>query len=185
MSSHSPSQTALEDVIPKQITMMEFPNRLRSPLSNIQFLWDPQFSVRQTISYVAEDNRLQPDPAETTTDSILKFKPDNLDPPCLNFKTLACFLNSANLQDLRDRTRPARLTRLALVDDRRDPCGLEETQPGQPPKSNGQTRSWTSEQYTLYPTPGLNKYRQVLDERGLYEKLREDVGTQISMLRIL
>jgi len=152
--------------------------------SHLQSIWDREFCVRQTISYSAEDSRLQPEAGETFTESFLGFWSSSFDPPSLNFKALASFLKLGNLEDLKDRTRPATLTRLVLIDDRRDPCGLDEGQPGQAPQSNGQTRSWTSDQYARWPTSGSNKYRAALDERGLYDKLCEAVSIPVAFTLI-
>lgn len=156
---------------------MELAHSQRRPFSSARLVWDSHFSVRQTISYAAEDIRPEPDPSETITASFLNVWLGHLNPSDLSFRALGEFLDQGNIRDLRDRTRPAQLTRLALVDDRRDPCGLDESQ--SPPTSNGQTRSWTSEQYTRWPTPGLNRYRAALDERELYDKLSEKARVQI------
>ncbi|KEF59571.1 uncharacterized protein A1O9_04416 [Exophiala aquamarina CBS 119918] len=156
---------------------MKLTNSLCRPFSSARLVWDPHFSERQTISYAAEDIRLEPDPSETITASFLNVWSGHLNPPDLSFRALGEFLDKGDIRDLRDTTRPARLTRLALVDDRRDPCGLDESQ--YPPTSNGQTRSWTSEQYTRWPTPGLDRYRAALDERALYDKLSEKARRKI------
>src|SRR5690349_14456442 len=96
------------------------------PRSRSTHIWDRQFATRQLISYKAEDTRIQPKPTKTQVAAFLAVRSGGLDPPGLNFKQLESFLNRADLEDLRDRTRPARLSHLALVDDRREPSGLYE-----------------------------------------------------------
>jgi hypothetical protein len=150
---------------------MNFADQLRSPIPSTRFVWDPHLSVRQPIAYKAEDNKLLVEPAQTVVSAFLQHRSSHLDPPDLTFKRLGEFLGEADIRDLEDRTRPANLSHLALVDDRRDPCGLEEEQPGQPLKSNGLTRIWTSEKYATRPIEGKNRYRESLNERGLYDRL--------------
>ncbi|ETI29380.1 hypothetical protein G647_01833 [Cladophialophora carrionii CBS 160.54] len=150
---------------------MDFSKGFRHPFSPVRFEWDDHFSERQVTSYVAEDIRLELEPTETITTAFLDVRSRPLDPVDFNFKRLADFLDTSDIRNLRNPNVPAQGV-LALLDDRRDPCGLDEGQPGQPPTSNGQTRNWVSEQYTRFPTPGVDSYRRALDERGLHDRLR-------------
>jgi hypothetical protein len=154
---------------------MDLANQLRSPVPSSRFVWDPHLSVRQPIAYKAEDNKLVVDPTQTVVTAFLEHQSSHLDPPHFTFKKLRDFLGEGNIEDLEDGTRPATISYLALVDDRRDPCGLDEQQPGQQLSSNGLTRIWTSEKYTRRPIKGQNLYREPLDERGLYSRLRLQV----------
>lgn len=156
---------------------MELNGLSRRSSAPIRFVWNNQFSERQPISYFAEDLRLTLAQSDTVGSAFLKFWSNYLDPPGFKFRRLAAFLEQGDIRDLKDRTRIVTLSRLALLDDRRDPCGLNEAQPGEPETSNGMKRSWTSVQYTEHPPPGVDRYRKALDERGLYDKLCEKVRT--------
>ncbi|EXJ59774.1 hypothetical protein A1O7_03921 [Cladophialophora yegresii CBS 114405] len=163
---------------------MDFSKGFRHPLSPVRFEWDDHFSQRQVKSYIAEDIRLRPEPTETITSAFLDVRSRPLDPVDFNFKKLADFLNTSDIRNLRNTNAPQPRF-LALLDDRRDPCGLDEGQSGGPPISNGQTRNWISEQYTRFPTPGVDSYRRVLDERGLYDRLRANRSETRAERRVL
>jgi len=139
------------------------------------FTWNRHFSTRQPLSYKAEDIRIQLSSPDTAASVFLKVRAGVLDPPCLNFKQLERFLGEASLTDLNSQPPSFRLSRLALLDDRRDPIGLDPAPTGQTAMSNGQMRNWESEQYTRRPPPGENIYREVLDEKSLYDKLSQKV----------
>lgn len=138
---------------------------LLSPLRNT-FRWDRRFSQRQLGLYDAADIRVPPRakfPNRTKVERFLHAWPSLLDPPCCNYEPLREFLtrNKNSEAELEDPRRWAELKTLALLDDRRDP---------------GQTRDWESEEYSVHPTEGEDKWRKALNERALYKRLSKLVS---------
>jgi hypothetical protein len=153
---------------------------LLSPLRNT-FRWDRRFSQRQLGLYDAADIRVPPQakfPNRTKVERFLHAWPSLLDPPCCSYEPLREFLtrNKNSEAELEDPRRWAELKTLALLDDRRDPAGLRPTSPGQPIESDGQTRDWESEEYSVHPTEGEDKWRKALNERALYKRLSKLVS---------
>lgn len=147
------------------------------------FTWARKFSTRQPLSYKAEDNRITYSSPDAAAASFLKIWIGVLDPPCLNFKQLESFLTGASLASLISQSPSFRVSRLALLDDRRDTVGLDPTPQGQRLVANGQTRNWESEHYMRWPPRGEDIYREVLDEKALYQRLAQNVCIFDSLLR--
>lgn len=159
------------------------------------YTWGDRFSVRQLLFYDAEDTRITNmptrDPPEDLVTSFLGFCASHLDPLCFNFEALENFLRLAEPNNLIEATSATSLIRLALVDDRRDPTGIEGVDQdldgwstadlaregllkigdNRVRKFNGQRRDWKSEKYARQPPRGDFVRREVLDEQSLYTRL--------------
>lgn len=92
------------------------------------FIWDERFLVRQLPNYAAEDTRVIVIPPEDLVTTFLKARESHLRPPCFNFEALSTFLTGASLHDLAGPANSVQPLRLALVDDRRDPAGIEDAE---------------------------------------------------------
>jgi hypothetical protein len=158
-------------------------------------VWDERFLVRQVLSYDAEDTPVLRVPDEDIIIAFLNFRASRLNPPCFNFETLARFLRLANFADLSRTQNSTQSVRLALVDDRRDVAGIEDTEkdlrgwtaadlaqenmiqigPDRVRRFNGQKRDWASFKYSRDPPKGDHVFREILDERTLYERLQTKV----------
>ena len=173
------------------------PVLLRRPRHD--FIWDERFTVRRLLAYAPEDTHLDDlppqDPPENLVTAFLEFWASHLDPPDFNFGTLESFLGLAKLTDLTGAATDADYTRLVLIDDRRDPAGVEDVEQdlqgftdsdlaqdgvlkigqNRVRRFNGQRRDWGSDKYAKYPPEGELIHREVLDERELYQMLHVKV----------
>jgi hypothetical protein len=124
--------------------------------------WNRRFCVRRREIYDEEDNRVLENPANTAAliEAFFDDQESLLNPPCYNFVALKEFLKPADLQHLTV-SRPS----LALLDDRREGSGGTESM-----------RNWESDAYCRNPPEGVDVERNVFDEKGLFRKLKENVG---------
>jgi hypothetical protein len=159
------------------------------------FVWDERFLVRQLPKYAAEDFRVILKPPEDLVTAFLRFRESHLSPPCFNFEALSMFLEGTNLHDLTGSTSSAQRLRLALIDDRRDPAGIEDAEknldgwrpadlahegelqigPNQVRRFSGQKRDWVSAKYAKNSPKGDHIFREFLDECALYDRLKDEV----------
>ena len=160
------------------------------------FTWDERFGVRQLQKYAAEDVRVTVMPHEDLITAFLKFRASHLSPPCFNFQALRTFLELANFRDLTGHARPTQVLRLALIDDRRDPAGIEDAEkdldgwsrpdlaqegmiqigPNQVRRFSGQKRDWVSAKYAKDSPEGDHICRRLLSEGALYDRLNDPVS---------
>jgi hypothetical protein len=125
-------------------------------------LWDNRFSARRKQAYGSEDiKHSTASDMETIIDSFLAQKVDRLEPPQYPYRDLVDFLHKAQLTDLTTDT--ASTEQYILVDDRRDLT------------DDFSTRNWNK--YISHPPEGENRNLKVLNERELYIRLRENVGS--------
>jgi hypothetical protein len=119
-------------------------------------LWGPRFLTRRNLAYGSEDKKhsSSSNPDEII-DSFLTHQKDWFDPPYYSYRTLLDFLRDAQFADLTTNVNPAE--RHILLDDRRDPADY---------------RDWSK---YVSPPEGENQSSNLLNERELYIKLRENV----------
>jgi hypothetical protein len=146
----------------QQLQQLEQQQTAKAALRGRQgFSWEKRFSLRRPLVHIAEDQRILDDPQDTLSlvSELLDIRSSRLDPPCFTYKRLQDFLLRAELRQLKLQCPPA-LSRLALVDDRRDRHAIDEL-----------IRNWESEGYALRPSGGLDVFTEALDERELYRRL--------------
>lgn len=156
----------------------------RSPLQALQ--WRKDFSIRQTIIYHGQDNRLRVHTGESVIDVFFRcFKPD-LSPP-RHHELLRLFLEQTGalrsfLDVIGSRRSAADRQVLAMIDDRCDPClkimRIPESAAFFP------VRQWGSEEYMQRPPRGLNVHICGMDAEMLYAHLNRDVGS-VSFKRVV
>ncbi|KIX04584.1 uncharacterized protein Z518_05454 [Rhinocladiella mackenziei CBS 650.93] len=136
------------------------------------FTWNRRFGTRRPRLYAGEDKRISFATLQTAdiVKTFLGAWPNPLDPPCLNFKQIEQFMTASHFPDPNVKSQPTGSPRLALLDDRRDPIGLNEQ--GKP---NGQMRNWDSEEYATNPPSGEDVFREALDESGLHAKFQQNL----------
>ena len=167
------------------------PQRPRS-----DFEWEERFLMRQLLLYGPEDTRVAPLPGQDFITTFLELGGSSLDPPCFNFEAVRDFLRQANAPQTNAPATAQQDWRLALIDDRRDPAGIEEVEvaarlePADMARDglvrisgnrfrrfSGQRRDWESLKYAEQPPTGdsTSAFRRLLTVQGLQDRLQTRV----------
>ena len=138
-------------------------------IQNRVYVWDTKFETRQQESYHMDQTQIgrQQSSPESIVESFLRQRRFDLEPPENVCVALRQFLEQANEDDLqRDpsvgEVENARL--LALIDERCDRTGWKDYR-----SKLVYTRDWP--QYARYPPTGECQQREMLNARGLYQRL--------------
>lgn len=124
--------------------------------------WDKKFEQRRTEAYGGENVKLTPVHPQTKLTVFYDRQAIQLDPQEYAFSALRGYLKSAKESLLSVDTRAPEDTSLALLNDRRDPEQGELS-----------ARNW--QRYQTHPPSGVKEDIVVLDARGLYWILSQNV----------